>query len=82
MSYCRCLAIVLSPPISIAAAVGRGFHSLRFLQLGQIGDQSFDAIAGSIQNLFDFNSYDRRISDQTLILDPDTGEQVGQRALR
>jgi hypothetical protein len=48
-------------------------------QLGQIGDQSFDAIAVSIQNLFDFNSYDGRISERTLILDPDTGEQVGQR---
>jgi phospholipase C len=55
---------------------------LRFIednwQLGQIGDQSFDGIAGSIQNLFDFNSYTGHVSERTLMLDPDTGEQVGE----
>jgi phospholipase C len=67
----------------VAHTVADQSSILRFIednwQLGQIGDQSFDAIAGSIQNLFDFNSYDGRISERTLILDPDTGEQVGQR---
>jgi phospholipase C len=44
-------------------------------QLGQIGDQSFDAVAGSISNMFDFSAYpDGRVSGRTLILDPDTGE--------
>jgi phospholipase C len=43
-------------------------------QLGQIVDQSFDAAAGSILNMFDFSAYsDGRSSDRTLILDPDTG---------
>jgi phospholipase C len=46
-------------------------------QLGQVGDQSFDAISGSILNLFDFNSESRGF-DQTLILDPDTGEPQGR----
>jgi phospholipase C len=67
----------------VAHTVADQSSILRFIednwQLGQIGDQSFDAIAGSIQNLFDFNSYDGRISERILILDPDTGEQVGQR---
>jgi phospholipase C len=48
-------------------------------QLGQIGDQSFDAIAGSIENLFDFSSNgDGHGYERTLILDPDTGEPVGR----
>jgi phospholipase C len=46
---------------------------LRFIEdnwdLGRIGDQSFDAIAGSIQGMFNFE--DRR--ERRLILDPDTG---------
>lgn len=49
---------------------------LRFIEdnwgLGRIGDQSFDAIAGSILGMFDFN--DQR--ERRLILDPNTGETV------
>lgn len=46
-------------------------------QLGRIGDQSFDAIAGSIINLFDFdNRGEDRGFDRKLILDPDTGQPV------
>ena len=49
---------------------------LRFIEdnwnLGRIGDQSFDAIAGSLMNLFDFrNSY---IHAEKLFLDPATGQ--------
>jgi phospholipase C len=45
-------------------------------QLGQIGDQSLDAISGSILNLFDFGSTGvEHGSNRILILDPDTGEQ-------
>jgi phospholipase C len=48
---------------------------LRFIEdnwsLGRIGDQSFDAIAGSILGLFDF---DQRRDDRRLILDENTGE--------
>ncbi len=44
-------------------------------QVGQIGNQSFDAIAGPITNLFDFNTFDKiPESDRILILDPNTGE--------
>ena len=44
-------------------------------KLGQIGNQSFDAIAGPITNLFDFDRYPLgNGSDRTLILNPDTGE--------
>jgi phospholipase C len=45
-------------------------------QLGQIGDQSFDALAGPITNLFDFKLvFDpNRDFDRQLILDPSTGE--------
>ncbi len=49
---------------------------LRFIEdnwgLGQIGDQSFDAIAGSLLGLFDF----RHPHNYPLILDPDSGEPV------
>jgi phospholipase C len=56
---------------------------LRFIednwQLGQLGDQSFDAIAGSIQNLFDFSSPGNGHGyEGTLILDPDTGQVIGR----
>jgi phospholipase C len=66
----------------VAHTVADQSSILRFIednwQLGQIGDQSFDGIAGSIQNLFDFNSYTGHVSERTLMLDPDTGEQVGE----
>jgi phospholipase C len=46
---------------------------LRFIEdnwsLGQLGDQSFDAMAGSILNLFDFNSQPA----PPIFLDPQTG---------
>jgi phospholipase C len=48
---------------------------LRFIEnnwnLGQIGDQSFDTIAGSILNSFDFTG-----TTEPLILDPTSGEPV------
>jgi len=51
---------------------------LRFIEdnwnLGQIGDSSFDALAGSLVNLFDFGSGHRA---GTLILNPRTGEPTG-----
>ena len=78
--------LVISPYAKqnfVAHTVADQSSILRFIednwQLGQIGDQSFDAIAGSIQNLFDFGSYrDRPSYERTLILDPDTGEAVGR----
>jgi phospholipase C len=49
---------------------------LRFVEdnwgLGQIGDQSFDAKAGSLLGLFDFDHGRNR----RLLLDPDSGEPV------
>jgi len=47
--------------------------------LGQLGNQSFDAMAGSILNLFDFRGGDddRRAYDRVLLLDPDSGEPIG-----
>jgi len=51
---------------------------LRFIednwQLGRIGDQSFDAIAGSIRGLFDFDR--RRDRAERLLLDPRTGQPI------
>lgn len=50
---------------------------LRFIEdnwnLGQLGDQSSDAKAGSLMNMFDFNNGP---SNQKLFLDPNTGEPV------
>ena len=48
----------------------------RQLGLGRIGDQSFDAKAGSLENLFDF-SRDRNA--HKLFLDPRTGEPSHRR---
>jgi len=52
---------------------------LRFIEdnwsLGRIGDQSFDALAGSILGMFDFDEHHRG-RDRRLILDPDSGEVV------
>ncbi|MGA8367367.1 MAG: alkaline phosphatase family protein [Candidatus Acidiferrales bacterium] len=51
--------------------------------LGQLGGGSFDALAGSITNMFDFrDDHDHghdgdRDFDRILILDPDTGEPMG-----
>ncbi|MGB6360099.1 MAG: alkaline phosphatase family protein [Candidatus Acidiferrales bacterium] len=48
-------------------------------QLGRIGNQSFDAFAGSILNMFDFQSPDlgNPASRRMLILDPNSGEPIG-----
>jgi phospholipase C len=52
---------------------------LRFVEdnwnLGRIGDYSFDAIAGSLVPMFDFDDGPRR---DLLILDPTTGQVAGQ----
>lgn len=51
---------------------------IRFIEdnwnLGRIGNQSFDAIAGSLQNMFDFSNNSR--GADKLCLDPSTGEQT------
>jgi phospholipase C len=48
---------------------------LRFIEdnwdLGRLGSQSTDAIAGSLMNMFDFNEHHPRAPQ--LILDPTTG---------
>ena len=43
--------------------------------LGRIGNQSFDATAGSLANLFDFSP---PIKLKRLFLDPATGEPVSR----
>jgi phospholipase C len=52
---------------------------LRFIednwQLGRIGNSSFDALAGSLLNMFDFNHKDE--PNRRLFLDPNTGEPYG-----
>jgi phospholipase C len=62
----------------VAHTVADQTSILRFIednwQLGQIGNQSFDAFSGSLLNLFDFNSRDIGFSDRTLILDPSSGQ--------
>ncbi len=49
---------------------------LRFIEdnwgTGRIGDQSFDALAGTLGNMFDF----RHSHDNTLFLNPSTGEPM------
>jgi len=51
---------------------------LRFIEdnwkLGRLGDQSFDALAGSLNHLFDF----KRPHKAPLMLDPKTGEPLGR----
>jgi phospholipase C len=51
---------------------------LRFIEdnwkLGRIGDQSFDALAGNLTNLFDFSHPFNR----SLFLDPTTGEPISR----
>jgi len=41
---------------------------------GQIGDGSFDALAGSLNGMFDFATHGRELSQHTLWLNPATGE--------
>lgn len=47
---------------------------LRFIEdnwkLGRIGDQSFDAMAGSLENMFDFTNHGK---NKALYLNPNTG---------
>jgi phospholipase C len=45
--------------------------------LGRIGGGSVDAIAGTLNNLFDFDRDRRDPGDRRLILDPQTGTVVG-----
>ena len=51
---------------------------LRFIEnnwkVGRIGDSSFDALAGSLVNMFDFET---RHPAHRLILNPNTGERAG-----
>jgi phospholipase C len=53
---------------------------LRFIEdnwrLGRIGDQSFDAIAGSLFGLFDLDDADRDDQARRLFLDPQTGLRI------
>ena len=44
-------------------------------QLGRLGDQSFDDLAGSMMNLFDFSRGPRM---GRLFLDPNTGQVIGE----
>ncbi len=48
-------------------------------QLGRIGNQSFDAVAGSILDMFNFQTdgMSARALGRILILDPDSGEPIG-----
>jgi phospholipase C len=50
---------------------------LRFIEdnwnLGRIGDHSFDAVAGTLNNMFDFK---HKPSNEKLFLDPITGERI------
>ena len=55
---------------------------IRFIEdnwgTGQIGNQSFDALAGPITNLFDFDGgHDLNTFGRILILNPNSGEPVG-----
>ena len=63
----------------VAHTVADQSSIIRFVEdnwgLGRIGDQSFDAIAGSLTNCFDFSPPDEDDGRQ-LILDPNTGEVV------
>jgi phospholipase C len=68
----------------VAHTVADQSSILRFIednwQLGQIGNQSFDALAGPITNLFDFDSTHLPPAfDRTLILNPTTGQPEGGR---
>ena len=55
---------------------------VRFIEdnwsLGRIGNGSFDALAGSLDNMFDFSHHPNNGND-VLLLDPSTGEPVHHR---
>jgi phospholipase C len=65
----------------VAHSISDQTSSLRFIEdnwnLGRIGNGSFDALAGSLLNLFDFKS--ERGEDRRLFLDPKTGEALYDR---
>jgi phospholipase C len=44
----------------------------------RIGQGSFDELAGSIENMFDFHDYERAKHAGRLILNPQTGEVVSK----
>ena len=77
--------LVISPYAKanfVAHTVADQSSILRFIednwQLSQLGNQSFDALAGPITNMFDFDSNHFPPGlDRTLILDPTTGEAQG-----
>jgi phospholipase C len=78
--------LVISPyakPNFVSHSLADQTSIMRFIednwQLGQIGNQSFDGISGSILDLFDFNAGDRDEFGRILILDPSTGEPLGPR---
>ena len=52
-----------------AAIQGKEKHFEDNWHLGRIGDQSFDAVAGSLENMFDFS----HPLDKPFFLDPATG---------
>jgi phospholipase C len=53
---------------------------LRFIEdnwsLGQVGDQSMDALAGTLTNMFNFHA---KPSDNRIFLSPTTGERESER---
>jgi len=55
---------------------------LRFIEdnwsLGRIGNQSFDALAGGLNNMFDFSRHENEGNSGKLFLDPSTGEPVSR----
>jgi phospholipase C len=72
--------LVISPyakPNFVDHSISDQSSILRFIEdnwnLGRIGDSSFDALAGSLVNMFDFDSEDHA---HRLILDPNTGERA------
>jgi phospholipase C len=71
--------VVISPFAKknyVAHTISDQSSTLRFIEdnwnLGRIGNGSFDALAGSLLNLFDFNT--DREDDRRLFLDPKTGQ--------
>jgi phospholipase C len=75
--------LVISPfakPDSVAHTISDQTSILRFIEdnwgTGQIGNQSFDAKAGTLDNMFNFKATDGDRAPK-LFLDPTTGEKTG-----
>lgn len=71
------------PEASLTGTVTDQSSILWFIQdklgLGQVGDRSFDAAAGTLSNLFKFDGYDlHKTSGLTLNLDPATSHANDQ----